>query len=161
MTTRRPDQRRLPATLPPPPVKQESSLDSSLSLAITNRFTPLGSTIGNLRPNFQTPRPNYQTALVSQYDPYSTPTYQSSSSQSVSYTKTSPYVKKNPSECLFSIPFNINQEQAPEKLAKTIFPPNFHYHPTESHKTLKYYQAILSEIESISIKPLCSKTHEN
>ena len=125
MTDKKTDQRRLPVTLPPPPVKQESNPDSSSALAITNRFTSLGSTIGNLRPNYQTPRPNYQTALVNQYDPYSTSTYQSSSSQSASYIKISQYVKKNPNEYLFSIPFNIHQEQTPEKIAKTVFPTHF------------------------------------
>ncbi|CAN6549615.1 unnamed protein product [Malus baccata var. baccata] len=99
-------------------------------------------------------------ALVNQYDPYSTQ-YPSSSTQSISYTKTSPYVNKSPKEYLFSIPPNINQEQAPAKIAKAVFPPNFHYHPTESFKTLKYYQAILNETESITIKPIFSQTHAN
>ncbi|KAM0991297.1 hypothetical protein ACFX2C_009699 [Malus domestica] len=137
MTDKSNSQMRLPATLPPPPVKQESIPDSLSALVITNRFTPLGSTVGNFKPNYHQPRPNYQTALVNSYDPYS--------SQSASYAKTSPYVLKNPKEYLFSIPFNINQEQAPEKIAKTVFPPNLHYQPIESYKTFKFYQAILME----------------
>ena len=106
---------RLPATLPPPPpVKHESILDSSSALAITNRFTPLGSTIGNLRPNYQQPKPNYQTTLASSYDPYSSMS-SPSTPKTPSYAKTSPYVKKNPTGYLFSVPFNINRNQSPKK----------------------------------------------
>ncbi|KAM1990679.1 hypothetical protein ACFX15_031918 [Malus domestica] len=65
-------QRRLPASLPPP--KQEP-IPGSSALAITNRFTPLGSTLGNIRPN-------YQTTLVNQYDPFSS-TYRQSPSPSM------------------------------------------------------------------------------
>ena len=78
-----------------------------------------------------------------------------------SYAKTSPYIKKEPTEYLFSIPSNINRNQTPEKIAKTLLPPNSHHLPTASFKTLKYYQVILSETSSISIKPIYSNTHEN
>ena len=159
MTDKRfPNQRRLPATLPPPPVKQESIPDSSSALAITNRFTPLGSTIGNIRPN-------YQTALVTKYDPFSSQ-YRPSSSSQTSYPKSSPYMLTAQNEYLFSIPPNLLKESAPEKIVKSVFPPNFHYPSTkaESFKTIKFYLNILCGTDSIAIKPIYNfvkgKEHE-
>ena len=150
-------QRRLPATLPPPPVKQESFPGSSSALAISNRYTPLGSTLGNVRPN-------YQSALVNQYDPFSSQ-YRPSPSSQTHYPKTSPYMATVQNEYLFSIPPNLLKEPAPEKIAKVVFPPNFHYPSTkaESLKSIKYYLAILCGTESIAIKPIYStlKNQEN
>ncbi|KAM1282404.1 hypothetical protein ACFX2H_022776 [Malus domestica] len=143
-------QRRLPASLPPP--KQEP-IPGSSALAITNRFTPLGSTLGSIRPN-------YQTALVNQYDPFSS-TYRQSPSPSVSYTKTSPYIIKPSKEYLFSIPFNFKHLKTPEVIAKKMFPTNSHFQPSEFHKTLKYYTTILNETSSITIKPILDKTSGN
>ena len=157
MGTNPTQQRRLPATLTqtPAPVKQESIPDSSSALAITNRFTPLGSTVGNIRPN-------YQTALATPYDPYSSVRSPAPSQpKTPSYAKTSPYVQNPHSEKLFSIPLHIDKNQPPERIAKLLLPPNFHFLPTESYKSLKYYQAILSETESIAIKPIYSTTHQN
>ncbi|KAM1396919.1 hypothetical protein ACFX2I_014559 [Malus domestica] len=143
-------QMRLPASLPPP--KQEP-IPGSSALAITNRFTLLGSTLGSIRPN-------YQTALVNQYDPFSS-TYRQSPSPSVSYTKTSPYVIKPSKEYLFSIPLSYKNLKTPEVIAKKMFPTNSHFQPSEFHKTLKYYTTILNETSSITIKPIFDKTPGN
>ncbi|KAM1359631.1 hypothetical protein ACFX2F_046579 [Malus domestica] len=96
-------QRRLPAILsaPSPPPKKEFIPDSSSSaLAITNRFVPLGSPLGSTVGQF---RPNYQTALASHYDPYSSMP-SPSTPKTPSFAKTSPYVKKHPMEQLFFYP---------------------------------------------------------
>ena len=94
----------------------------------------------------------------SQYDPFSSQ-YRPSSSSQTSYPKTSPYMATVQNEYLLSIPSNLIKEQAPEKIAKVVFPPNFHYPSTkaESFKTIKYYIAILCGTESIAIKPIYSK----
>ncbi|KAM1077565.1 hypothetical protein ACFX13_025443 [Malus domestica] len=150
-------QRRLPATLPSPPPKKESIPNSSSSaLAITNIFVPLGSPLGSTVGQF---KPNYQTALASPYDPYSSMP-SPSTPKTPSFAKSSPYVKKHPMEQLISIPHHINKQQSPDKIAKTILPPNLHYIPTENFKSLQYYQAILSVTEGVSIKPIYSTTHQ-
>ncbi|KAM1254997.1 hypothetical protein ACFX2G_029874 [Malus domestica] len=104
MTNKSNSQMSLPATLPPPAVKQESISDSLSALAITNNFTPLGSTLGNLRPNYHQSRPNYQMALASPYDPYSA-MLSPSTPRTPSFAKTSPYVKKNPNGIPLQYPF--------------------------------------------------------
>ncbi|XP_070678418.1 uncharacterized protein [Malus domestica] len=106
-------QRRLPATLPSPPPKKESIPNSSSSaLAIPNRFVPLGSPLGSTVGQF---RPNYQTALASPYDPYSSMP-SPSTPKTPSFAKSSPYVKKHPMEQLFSIPHHINKRQSLDKI---------------------------------------------
>ncbi|KAI5329174.1 hypothetical protein L3X38_028571 [Prunus dulcis] len=116
---------------------------------MSNRFSPLGSTV--------TPaRPNYQSALVSSYDPFQLPPTASPIS-SPSFAKSSPYVLRNTSN-LVIIDSHIPTSMSPAQIAAFHFPPGFHYLPHSPYKSLKFYREILHETKSVEIKPIRDKT---
>ncbi|KAI5330084.1 hypothetical protein L3X38_029481 [Prunus dulcis] len=116
---------------------------------MSNRFSPLGSTV--------TPaRPNYQSALVSSYDPFQLP-HTASPISSPSFAKSSPYVSKNTSN-LVIIDSHIPTSMSPAQIAAYHFPPGFHYLPHSPYKSLKFYREILHETKSVDIKPIRDKT---
>ncbi|CAL9029900.1 unnamed protein product, partial [Prunus brigantina] len=154
--------RILPATLSQNPVKHEPSpsfIKSEPStiipypghtpLPIMNKFTPLGTTVAPLRPN-------YQSALVSSYDPFQLPPTATPMSSQF-FPKSSPYVLKNTAN-LFILEPHIHKSMSPAQIAKHHFPTNFHYLPHSPYKSLKFYREILHETKSVEIKPIRDKT---
>ncbi|CAL2272868.1 unnamed protein product [Prunus armeniaca] len=80
-------------------------------IPVVNRYSPLGTTIGQFRPN-------YQSALVSSYDPFQ---LSSTATPISSYPKSSPYVHKRSSN-LFIIEPHIPEIMSPAMIAKEHFP---------------------------------------
>ncbi|CAL9014719.1 unnamed protein product, partial [Prunus brigantina] len=155
--------RILPATLSQNPVKIEPSSSPVKHEPFTltpypghppipvmsNRFSPLGTTVAPLRPN-------YQSALVSSYDPFQLPPTATPMSSQF-FPKSSPYVLKNTAN-LFILEPHIHKSMSPAQIAEHHFPPNFHYLPHSPYKSLKFYREILHETKSVEIKPIRDKT---
>ncbi|CAL9029902.1 unnamed protein product [Prunus brigantina] len=155
--------RILPATLSQKPVKNEPSSSSVKHEPFTltpypghppipvmsNRFSPLGSTVAPTRPN-------YQSALVSSYDPFQLPPTATPMSSQF-FPKSSPYVLKNTAN-LFILEPHIHKSMSPAQIAEHHFPTNFHYLPHSPYKSLKFYREILHETKSVEIKPIRDKT---
>ncbi|CAL8167535.1 unnamed protein product [Prunus armeniaca] len=80
-------------------------------IPVVNRYSPLGTTVGQFRPN-------YQSALVSSYDPFQ---LSSTATPISSYPKSSPYVHKSSSN-LFIIEPHIPEIMSPAMIAKEHFP---------------------------------------
>ncbi|KAI5317837.1 hypothetical protein L3X38_037544 [Prunus dulcis] len=108
-------------------------------LSVANRFSSLGSTVGQIRPS-------YQSILVASYDPFSVDI---PAGPSVAFKKSSPYLPKSNSH-LFVIEPLYDVHTNPVEIAKHYFPPdsitcppvltNTRFHgssngPTESPKT--------------------------
>ncbi|CAL8995955.1 unnamed protein product [Prunus brigantina] len=113
-------------------------------ISVANQFSALGSTVGQIRPS-------YQSTLISSYDPFS-------ASSSVAFKKTSPYLPKSNFH-LFVIEPNYNINSEPVAIARHYFPPGFHYMPPSPYKSLKYYRDILLETQSVEIKPIKDRDH--
>ena len=82
-------------------------------------------------------RPNYQSALVTQYDPFKSES-QSISQNPVNYRYSSPYTPRY-SQHLFYIEPDLNHLKFPQTIAKAYFPPTLHFQPSHPSKTLKFY----------------------
>ncbi|CAL8167238.1 unnamed protein product [Prunus armeniaca] len=117
-------------------------------LSVANKFSSLGSTIGQIRPS-------YQSTLVSCYDPFS---IDPSVGPSVAFKKTSPYLPKSNFH-LFVIEPNYDIHFDPVAIAKHYFPPGFHYMPPSPYKYLKYYRDILLETQLVEIKSIRDRDH--
>ncbi|CAL9021171.1 unnamed protein product, partial [Prunus brigantina] len=117
-------------------------------IQVSNRFTSLGTTVGQIRPN-------YQSALVSSYDPFqiTPPVAQSSQSPSIPLQKSSPYLPKDKSH-LFIIEPIYDGITDPITIVNKYFPPNSHFLPPSPYKNLSYYRDILVETKSVEIKPI-------
>ncbi|CAL9010717.1 unnamed protein product [Prunus brigantina] len=113
-------------------------------ISVANQFSALGSTVGHIRPS-------YQSTLISSYDPFS-------ASSSVALKKTSPYLPRSNFH-LFVIEPNYNVNSDPVALARHYFPPGFHYMSPSPYKSLKYYRDILLETQSVEIKPIKDRDH--
>ncbi|CAL2257316.1 unnamed protein product [Prunus armeniaca] len=155
--------RILPASLSPYSVQNEPASSSFPKLEpaaltpypgmspipIDNKFNPLGSTLGQMRPN-------YQSVLASSYDPYPLPPNTSPLSSSTFRPRSSPYVSKCTTN-LFVFEPHIPASTSPATIALNHFPPGFHYLPHSPYKSLKYYREILLETKSVDIKPIRDK----
>ncbi|CAL2254639.1 unnamed protein product [Prunus armeniaca] len=154
--------RILPAFLSQKPIKTEPSPSSfpktestitpypGLSpIPLVNRYSPLGSTLSQIRPN-------YQSALTSSYDPFQLPPTATPLSSSSYHPKTSPYVYKSTAN-LFIIEPHVPVSLSPIMIAQNHFPPGFHYLPHSPYKSLKLYREILHETKSVDIKPIRDK----
>ncbi|KAI5318457.1 hypothetical protein L3X38_038165 [Prunus dulcis] len=117
-------------------------------LSVANRFSYLGSTVGQIRPS-------YQSTLVASYDPFSVDI---PAGPSVAPKKSSPYLPKSNSH-LFVIEPVYDVHANPVEIAKHYFPPGFHYMPSSPYKSLKYYRDILLETKSVEIKPIKDRDH--
>ncbi|CAL8153319.1 unnamed protein product [Prunus armeniaca] len=117
-------------------------------ISVANRFSALGSTVGQIRPS-------YQSTLISSYDPFFG---DSPAGPSVAFKKSSPYMLKSTSH-LFVLEPIYDVHSDPVEIAKHYFPPGFHYMPPSSYKSLKYYRDILLETQSVEIKPIRDKDH--
>ncbi|KAI5333697.1 hypothetical protein L3X38_023829 [Prunus dulcis] len=123
---------------------------SQLQTNFTSLGTPIGSTVGPIRPN-------YQSALVSDYDPFAivppvAPVAQSSQS-STQFKKSSPYLPKDKTN-LFIIEPLYDGISDPITIIRSYFPPNSHFLPPAPYKDLKFYRDILHETKSVEIKPI-------
>ncbi|CAL9004308.1 unnamed protein product [Prunus brigantina] len=101
-------------------------------------------------------RPNYQSALVSSYDPFQLPPTATPMSSQF-FPKSSPYVLKHTANLLILEP-HISKSMSPAHIAEHHFPLNFHYLPHSPYKSLKFYREILHETQSVEIKPIRDKT---
>jgi hypothetical protein len=110
---------------------------------MANRFTTLGSTIS--------PRPSFQSALISHYDPFANIEPQKPFR---SFQKTSPYFAKLPSHDLFFVEPDFSHLKSPEVIAKAYFPPRWHYRAIHSDKSIEFYRDVLLETKSIQINPI-------
>ncbi|CAL9028494.1 unnamed protein product [Prunus brigantina] len=121
--------RILPATLSQKPVKNEprpSFIPTEPSavvpypghtpIPVMNRFSPLGSTIAPVRPN-------YHSALVSSYDPFQLPPT-ATPMTSHFFSKSSPYVLKHTANLLILEP-HISKTISPAMIAEHHFPPDY------------------------------------
>ncbi|KAI5323147.1 hypothetical protein L3X38_032219 [Prunus dulcis] len=117
-------------------------------LSAANRFSSLGSTVGQIRPS-------YQSTLVASYDPFSVDI---PAGPSVAVKKSSPYLPKSNSH-LFVIEPVYDVHANPVEIAKHYFPPGFHYMPSSPYKSLKYCRDILLETKSVEIKPIKDRDH--
>ena len=126
--------------------KQIVKKEPASPLDITNRFTTLGTI----------PRPNYSTVLASSYDPYAiTPVNQPIKTV---FPKNSPqYIKKQYFQHLFYIEPNRVSISDPLRLAKSYFPPMFHWIPEHREKNLNYYSDLLRHERSIIINTISDK----
>ncbi|CAL9029753.1 unnamed protein product [Prunus brigantina] len=151
--------RILPASMSQKSVKTESSCPSKhessssvvpfpghFPIPVANRYSPLGTIVGQFRPN-------YQSALVSSYDPFQ---LSSTATPISSFPKSSPYVHKSNSN-LFIIEPHIPEIMSPAMIAKDHFPNEFHFLPQSPYKSLKFYREILHETQSVDIKPIHDK----
>ncbi|KAI5343381.1 hypothetical protein L3X38_011257 [Prunus dulcis] len=145
--------RILPASLSQKPTQPEpSSVIPYLGhspIPVLNRFSPLGSTVTQVRPN-------YQSALVSSYDPFQLPPTATPISSSQYYPKSSPYVLKHTANPLMLEP-HIPKSMSPAMITDHHFPNGFHYLPHSPYKSLKFYREILHETKSVDIKPIRDK----
>lgn len=118
---------------------------------VRNRFSSLGTTVGQISPN-------YQSALVSSYDPFQISTQITQLPSPL--RKSSPYAPKDKTH-LFIIESVLDNLSEPVAIAKHYFPPNFHFMPQSPYKSLKYYRDILNETQSVEIKPVkdCNQPH--
>ena len=111
------------------PIKIESASQPSSNVPTAGqsitRPNSLGSTVSPIKPN-------YQSALVNQYDPYKS---DSSSNPSVTYKKSSPYFD-TAEHFLFYIELSISHLKNLISLVKSYFDPNSHYLPG---KPLAFY----------------------
>ncbi|KAL6276589.1 hypothetical protein ACE6H2_020190 [Prunus campanulata] len=142
--------RVLPATLMPKPEAnaQLVPFPGYMPIPINNRFNPLSQ---------PSPRPNYQSVLVSQYDPFMAhPPMPSQCQSPQSQTQRSKYYPRSNSN-LFSIEPYLEDLTDPVKIVKKFFPPNFHYFPSHPSKTLRFYRDILFETQSAEIRPIKDK----
>ncbi|KAI5348483.1 hypothetical protein L3X38_001370 [Prunus dulcis] len=115
-------------------------------LPVTNRFSSLGSTVGQIRPS-------YQSTLVASYDPFAVDIPAGPSIPAAMHKKSSPYLPKSNSH-LFVIEPIYDIHTNPIEIARHYFPPGFHYMPSSPYKSLKYYRDILLETKSVEIKPI-------
>ncbi|KAI5337407.1 hypothetical protein L3X38_016678 [Prunus dulcis] len=130
------------------PYPGHSPLTIATPLSIANRFSSLGSTVGQVRPS-------YQSTLVASYDPFSVDV---PAGPSVAFKKSSPYFPKSNSHLFVIEPlYDVNTN--PVEIAKHYFPPGFHYMPSSPYKSLKYYRDILLETKSVEIKPIKDRDH--
>jgi hypothetical protein len=95
---------------------QLSSQDLILrtSPTIVNRFTSLGSTIS--------PRPSFQSALISPMSPYNPSELAKPQKAFIRYPKSSPYFAKEPPHNLFIIELDFSHIKSLEAIAKVYFP---------------------------------------
>lgn len=102
--------------------------------------------------------PNYESALVSSYDPFQISTQITQLPSPL--RKSSPYAPKDKTH-LFIIESVLDNLSEPVAIAKHYFPPNFHFMPQSPYKSLKYYRDILNETQSVEIKPVkdCNQPH--
>ncbi|KAI5323724.1 hypothetical protein L3X38_032796 [Prunus dulcis] len=116
-------------------------------IPVNNRFNPLS------QPSL---RPNYQSALTSNYDPFIVNPPASVPSQSQSPVKRSNYATR--SHChLFIVESYLEELCDLVKIAQKFFPPNLHYFPSHPSKSIKFYRDILYETQSIDIRPIKDK----
>ncbi|KAI5330042.1 hypothetical protein L3X38_029439 [Prunus dulcis] len=141
-----PNKPEMPKQIVPYPGCTPISVATPLSVA--NRFSSLGSTIGQIRPS-------YQSTLVASYDPFSVDV---PAGPSVAPKKTSPYLPKSQSH-LFVIEPLYDVHHNPVEIVKHYFPPGFHYMPSSPYKSPKYYRDILLETKSVEIKPIKDRDH--
>ena len=117
-------------------------------LEVANWFTTLGTI----------PKPNYSTVLASSYDPYAlTPVNQPIRTVFPKNSNVSQYVKKQYFQNLFSIEANQASIANPLQLAKSYFPPKFHWIPEHGEKNLQYYSDFLRHEKSIVIRTIPDK----
>ena len=123
--------------------KQIVKKEPASPLDITNYFTTLGTI----------PRINYSTVLASSYDPYAiTPVNQPIKTV---FPKHSPqYIKKQYFQHLFYIEPNRASISDPLRLARSYFPPKFHWIPEHREKNLNYYSDLLRHERSIIINTI-------
>ncbi|CAL9002622.1 unnamed protein product, partial [Prunus brigantina] len=95
-------------------------------IQVSNRFSCLGTTVGQVRPN-------YQSALISNYDHFYINTQVAQSP--IPLRKSSPYFPKD-STHLFIIEYVLDYIADPVTLAKHYFPPNHHFMPQCPYKSL-------------------------
>jgi hypothetical protein len=110
---------------------------------MVHRFTSLGSSIS--------PRPSFQSALISHYDPFDNIKPQKPSK---SFPKTYPYVAKLPSHNLFFVEPDFSHLKSPEAIAKAYFPPRWHFPAIHPNKSIEFYREVLLETKSIQINPI-------
>ncbi|CAL8992101.1 unnamed protein product [Prunus brigantina] len=79
------------------PYPSSTPLSVAQPIPVANQFSALGSTVGQIRPS-------YQSTLISSYDPYS-------ASSSVAFKKTSPYLPKSNFHLFVIEPnYNVNSD---------------------------------------------------
>ncbi|KAK9996576.1 hypothetical protein SO802_021262 [Lithocarpus litseifolius] len=116
------------------------------SLETVNRYTALGTI----------PKLNYSSVLASSYDPYSiTPVHQPV--KTTFPRNISQYVRKQYFQNLFSIEPNRSPIVDPLQLAKSYFPPKFHWIPEHGKNNLQYYSDLLRHEKSITINTIADK----
>lgn len=115
-------------------------------IQISNRFSSLGATVGQIRLSFQ-------STLVSSHDPFQSTKF---TPLAVSYQKTSPYMIRSNSH-IFIVESKYDSIANPVTNAKSYFPPLSHSIPQAPFKNLKFYTDILYETQSIGIKPIRDK----
>ncbi|KAI5327935.1 hypothetical protein L3X38_027331 [Prunus dulcis] len=142
--------RALPSSMNP--VKPESPsqivpFPGCSPIQVSNRFSSLGTTVGQIRPN-------YHSALVSSYDPFQIiPSVAQSSQSPTSSRKSSPYLPKDKSH-LFIIEQVYDGIPDPITIVRSYFPSNCHFLPPCPYKNLQYYRDLLYETGSVEIKPI-------
>ena len=97
-------------------------------LSVANRYSALGSTVGQIRPS-------YQSTLVASYDPFAVDIPAGPSVPAVIHKKSSPYLPKSNSH-LFVIEPIYDIHTNPIEIARHYFPPGFHYMPSSPYKSL-------------------------
>ncbi|KAH0974390.1 hypothetical protein GBA52_016289 [Prunus armeniaca] len=146
--------RKLPPSMNP--VKTEPSpivpYPGYSPIQITNRFTSLDSTVPSIRPN-------YESTLISSYDPLQVTT-PPPSQPSISYKKSSPYLPRSNND-LFIVEPCYNSLSNPVKIAKAYFPPNHHFVPHHPEKSLIFYRDILFETQTLKIRPIKDRNDPN
>ena len=134
-----------------PPVetpKQIVKKEPASPLEITNRFTSLGTI----------PRPNYSTVLASSYDPYAiTPVNQPIRTAFPRNSNNPQYIKKKYFQNLFWIEPNRVSISDTLKIAKSYFPPMFHWISERREKNLQYYSDLLHHEKFIIINTISDK----
>ena len=129
--------------------KQIVKKEPTSPIEIANHFTTLGTI----------PRPNCSTVLASSYDPYAiTPVNQPIRTAFPRNSNNPQYIKKKKYfQNLFCIEPNRVSISNPLTLAKSYFPPRFHWIPEHREKNLQYYSDLLCHEKSIVINTISDK----
>lgn len=115
-------------------------------IQLSNRLTPLGSTVSQIRPN-------YQSTLVSSYNPFQIHTQVTQTP--ISLCKSSPYLPKSNTH-LFIVESKYDNIANPVTITKAYFPPNFHFVPQAPIKPLNIIGTFFMKPSQLKSNP--SKT---
>jgi hypothetical protein len=129
------------------PTTQDLVLRNS-PIQMANQYTTLGTI---------PPRPTFQSALISQFDPFveSIPLKPFISPRR--FERTSPYHAKSSSHNLFFVESDFSHLKSPEAITKAYYPSLWHFPAIHSEKSLKFYRDILFQTKSIQINPIYCK----